>query len=113
MVSRVRHGASIPNLRHTTSAQSSAMPRKVVALPPVMVTNPSTPSSSAWSIVLNVRESSRPLSASFEPISGRAADHAARNSAPATAGIELRPFLVHPLDVVLGDVELLRVVHGP
>ena len=69
------------------------MPRSVVPLPPVIVTKPSTPSSTAWSIVLNVRESSRPESAasSFEPISGRAADHAARNSAARTAGISFEP----------------------
>ncbi len=45
----------------------------------------------AWSIVLNVRDSSRPLSASCEPINGRAADHAARNSAVATAGMSSAP----------------------
>src|SRR6266516_1443382 len=74
-VSRVRQGSSIPSLWQTTSAQTSAIPRSVVALPPVIVTNPSIPSVSAWSIVLNVRDSSRPVSVSRAPISGRAADH--------------------------------------
>ena len=36
------------------------MARRVVALPPVMVTNPSTPSVPAWSKHLKVRDSSRP-----------------------------------------------------
>ena len=63
-----------------------------MALPPVIVTSPSTPSVSLWSKVLNVRDSSRPVSASpREPTSGRAADHAARRSASRTAGISLAP----------------------
>ena len=56
----VRHGSSTPSLRQTTSAQTSAIPRSVVPLPPVIVTKPSAPPSAAWSIVLNVRDSSRP-----------------------------------------------------
>src|SRR4029453_1383305 len=73
MTSRVRQGASTPSLAQTRSAVASAMARRVVALPPVMVTNPSTPSVTAWSKHLNVRDNSRPPAWPPEaPISGRA-----------------------------------------
>jgi hypothetical protein len=88
---RVRQGTWTPSLAQTTSAAASAIARRVVALPPVMVTNPSTPSL-AWSKHLKVRESCRPLEAPpAAPTSGLAADQAARNSAVATAGTSLAP----------------------
>ena len=91
------------------------MPRSVVPLPPVIVTKPSTPSVLAWSNVLNVRESSRPESAAspLEPISGRAADHAARNVGRAHRGDQLRALLVHPPHVVLGHVEVVGILDHP
>ena len=67
------------------------MARRVVALPPVMVTKPSTPSVAAWSKHLKVRDSSRPPPVAEAPISGRAADQAARSAALATAGTSLAP----------------------
>jgi hypothetical protein len=68
------------------------MARRVVALPPVMVTNPSTASVTAWSKHLKVSDSSRPPHWPPEaPISGRAADQAARSAAEATAGTGLAP----------------------
>ena len=73
------------------SAVASAIARSVVALPPEMVTNPSTPSRSAWSKHLKVRDSSRPVWLPASPINGRTADQAARSSACATAGTSLEP----------------------
>ena len=105
--------ASTPSLRQITSAHSSAIPRSVVPLPPVIVTNPSTPSDSAWSYVLKVLESSRPLSAPVSPISGRAADQAARNRRRRDRGDQPRALLDHPANMVLGDLEVVGVLDRP
>ena len=57
--SRVRQGMSRPSFPQTMLDPASAIARAVVALPPVMVIKPSTPSC-PWSKHLKVRLHSRP-----------------------------------------------------
>ena len=113
--SRVRQVASTPSLAQTRSAVASAMARRVVALPPVMVTNPSTPSVTAWSKHLKVRDSSRP------PPSGAAggADQRPGRGPGGPLGgrghrrDQLGALAVHRLDMLVGHLQVVGVADGP
>jgi hypothetical protein len=75
-----------PTIAWIVTANRKAMPRGVVPLPPVMVTKPLP--------VVDGLEGARQLTTGVrlrEPMSGRAVDHAARNSEPRTAGMSVDP----------------------